>query len=153
MNLLEFGSHEPAFRLFFVSCLSISAGASWPSESPNPRQSLLIGQERYKLYLHGAILSFSGLCLAHIAWVKVYARCIPADCLPAPPPALEKPVCRLCCRCCSEAWLSGRTSSRAPLPLFPIPSPPPATAVQPPCHTRSSPEGICIPGRYWPPIG
>lgn len=29
-----------------------------------------------------------------------------------------------------------------------LPLPPPS-----PCHTRSSPEGICIPGRYWPPIG
>lgn len=137
----EFSSHEPAFMGFFVSCMSINADANWPSESSNPSQSLLIGQEWYKLYLQGAILGFTGPCLAHIAGVKVYTRCIPADCLPAPPPALEKPVCRLCCRCCSEAWLSLLSFPSRPLP-------PPS-----PCHTRSSPESICIPGRYWPPIG
>lgn len=47
----EFGSREPAFMLFFVSCLSIHVCASWPSESPSPLQSLFIGQKRYKLYL------------------------------------------------------------------------------------------------------
>lgn len=51
--------------------------------------------------------------------------------------------------CCSEAWLTGRTSSRSPF----LPSPP-GRCRPTPCHTRSSPEGICIRGgRYRPLIG
>lgn len=119
-----------------MSILATSAPPKPPTTSP-----------WYNLYLYGYSLGFSGRCLAHIAWVKVYTRCIPADCLLAPPPALEEPVCRLCC--CSEACLSCRTSSRSPLPLFPIRSPPPANAVQHPVTREAHLKAFA----YWADTG
>lgn len=67
----EFGSHELAFLVFLGSFMSVLAGTNCPSESPNPLQSLSKGHNRYRLYLQGPTLGFSGPCLAHIAWVKV----------------------------------------------------------------------------------
>lgn len=128
--------------------MSIHAVPCWPFKMwPLPPWMLPTVQERYELYLRGAIRGFNSPAWPTLRGSKSLSGAYLANCLTAPPPAQEKPVYRLCC---SEAWLSGWTSSRSPLPFTPLP---PGRCCPTPCHTRSSPEGICILGRYWPLIG
>lgn len=98
-----------------------------------------MGHKRYELYLCSAIQILITM-LAHIAWSKSTQGAYLSNCLP--PPLQEKPVCRLSVP--SEVWLSGWTS---------LLSPPPPRPPSNPCHTRNSPETICIQGWYWPLIG
>lgn len=149
VNLVSTPNQQHACFSFF-SRMPIHAVTRWPFQNPiNAPRSLLIGRARYELYLRGAILAFSGPAGPHCMGQSL---CKVQTCLTVYRRLLlhrrNPSVVFAAAAGCSKAWLSGRTSSRSPF----LPSP--RRCRPTPCHTRSSPGGICIrSGRYWPLIG